>query len=488
MPYAKEKKNEKEKEPVQLTEQDIRILSGYSWDMEGYTSRFGFFYLGSEKENVKSLTKWQAEHIFQLTPTPPGMEDALQDMEKTMRIDKERKKEIQKQNEVVADAYLIRAVQEKNLLFLSFFLHGYEHRLNGKVYSFIRRNGMDPYDPVLFLDMKLALQELILKKLPTFDPSKEAKFLTYIHQFIYDTFITFRMQQESWKIKSLDTYKTTRRIAAIYNANNQDKAKAIEIFCRETGYTPEKAEEYLAEAIGIRARQTEMIIDRDEDEKAIVEETVTDGMGNLHHVIHSNRLGKAIRKSFEKLPWLEQTILKARNAICDDCGGVMPWKEQYSYREISLLNGTTTDKAGELAYHAAVDLLAKQLIEDEVFRIVDLVRKEPKHLKKKNAAATYLYQADCDGEWGEVYIDFVKHHAKIIRLADWDLTRSRVYARTAIRYLISTGGRNLPKKRRIIFEPQRPPRRQHKPKVRVPNTVIAGCQKQLEIPVMPQQE
>ena len=38
--------------------------------------------------------------------------------------------------------------------------------------------------------------------------------------------------------------------------------RTIEIFCQETGYTQKKAEEYLAEAIGIRARQTEVIIDR----------------------------------------------------------------------------------------------------------------------------------------------------------------------------------------------------------------------------------
>ena len=187
-------------------------------------------------------------------------------------------------------------------------------------------------------------------------------------------------------------------------------------------------------------------------------------MGNLHRFIQSNRLGRAIRRSFEKLPWLEQTILKARNAICDDCGGVMPMEEQYSYREISLLNGTTTDKAGELAYHAAVDLLAKQLIEDEVFRIVDLVLLDPKRPKKKNAAAIYLYQADCDGEWGEIYIDFENKRVKILQLADWDLTQSRIYARIAIRFLISTRGSNIPKKHRIIFEPQKAICRQHKRK------------------------
>ena len=226
-------KKENKEDAVQLTQEDIQILSEYSWDMAGYTSRFGFFYLGSDKENVKGLTQWQAEHIYQLTPIPPGMEDSLQNIEKSKRIDKEKQKEIQKQNEVIADEYIVRAVQEKNLRYLSFFLHGYEHKLNGKVYSFLKRNGMDTYDPALFLDMKLALQELILKKLPTYDSSRDAKFLTYLHHFIYDTFKLFRMQQEFWTIDSLDTYKPTRRMAAIYNANCQDKKKSIEIFCRE---------------------------------------------------------------------------------------------------------------------------------------------------------------------------------------------------------------------------------------------------------------
>ena len=170
--------------------------------------------------------------------------------------------------------------------------------------AFLRRNGMDTYDPALFLDMKLALQELILKKLPTYDSSRDAKFLTYLHHFIYDTFKFFRMQQECWTIESLDTYKPTRRMAAIYNANCQDKKKAIEIFCSETGYTPKKAEEYLAEAIGIRARQTEVIIDRDEDDTAVIEEIVPDGVGNLCRVFSNDHLIKAVRASFAKLPWI----------------------------------------------------------------------------------------------------------------------------------------------------------------------------------------
>ena len=258
---------------------------------------------------------------------------------------------------------------------------------------------MDAYDPALFLDMKLALQELILKKLPTFDPSRDAKFLTYLHHFIYDTFKTFRMQQECWTIDSLDTYKPTRRMAAIYNANGHDKKKAIEIFCQEAGYTQKKAEEYLAEAIGIRARQTEVIIDRDDNDIAIVEDIATDGKAALHHAVYNHWRGKEIRASLEKLPWREQTILKARNAICSDCGGMMPMEKRFRFQEIGIriMNGAS-DKGAEIAYHAALDRLAVQLIEDGTCRIVDLVLKNLEQTENKKAAATYLYQVDCDGE------------------------------------------------------------------------------------------
>lgn len=99
-----------------------------------------------------------------------------------------------------------------------------------------------------------------------------------------------------------------------------------------------------------------------------------------------------------------------------------------------------------------MDLLAKQLIEDEAFRIVDLVLEEPKRPKKKNAAATYLYQADCDGKWGNIHFDFENKRLKILRLADWDTSRSHLYAHMVIRFIAATGGRNIPKKKRIIFE------------------------------------
>lgn len=440
------------KDSVYLTKADIRLLSQYSWDMADYTSRFGYFYLGSEKENVQGLTKWQAEHIFQLTPVPPGMEDPLQNVEKSRRLDKEKKKETQKQNEAIADDYLARAVREKNLLYLSFFLHGYEHRLNAKVYSFLRRNGMDTYAPALFLDMKLAMQELILKKLPTYDPDRDTKFLTYIHQFIYDAFKTFRMQQECWQIDSLDTYKGIRRIGAIYNSCGGDAREAISLYCKETGCQRKTALWYLEQAIGIRARQTEKIVDWEEDESEVIEDIVPDGKGDLCYVLWNAWMADAVRKAMDKLPWRDRTILNARYAICNDCGGILPWKEQYTYKKIMPIIGAGTETGAEKACNTALKKLIKQLAEDNAIRVLDYERIKPEPGEKKKAAAAYRYQADCDGEWGEIQFDLDAGTAEIIRLADWDTSKSHLYAQRVIAQILPTGGKHLPRKNRIVFE------------------------------------
>ena len=442
-----------EEKAVQLIPEDFETLSEYSWDMTGYTSRFGFFYLGNEKADVEGLTRWQAEHIFQLTPTPPGMEDAFPDIEKGQHIGKEKKKEIVKRNEAVGDTYIAQAVQEKNLRYLSFFLQAYESRINAKVYFFLRRNGMDTYDPSQFLDMKLACQEVILKKLPTFDPSKGAKFLTYMYQFIEDALISFRMRQESWTIDSLDIYKGIRRMAAIYNATSCDTPKAIEKFCKETGCQPKTAVEYLERAIGIRARQTEVIIDRDEDDEAIIEDVIPDSMGDLCYEISKQWLAQAVRDSFSKLSWRDQTMIKVRNAICWNCGGMQPMAERYSYKDISvqLMNGSS-DGGAEKAYNAALARFTAQLIEDRVIRVVDLKLEKLTRRKKKIAAAIYRYQADCDGEWGEIQFAFEKRNAKIVQLADWDTSRTNLYAKRVIDRILRTGGNDLPQKERIVFE------------------------------------
>jgi len=304
---------------------------------------------------------------------------------------------------------------------------------------------MDTYDPVQFLDMKLALQEVILKKLPTFDPSKGAKFLTYMYEFIEDALISFRLRQECWTIDSLDIYKGIRRMAAIYNTTGCDTPKAIEKFYKETGCQPKTALEYLERAFGIRARQTEVIVDRDEDDEAIMEEVIPDTMGDLCYELSKQWLAQAVRHSLSKLSWRDQTMIKARNAICWNCGGMMPMKDRYSYKDISvqLMNGST-DGGAEKAYNTALARFTAQLAEDNTIRVVDMKLEKMTRRKKKITAATYRYQADCDGEWGEIQFDFEKRKAVILQLADWDTFRTKLYAKRGIDRILRTGGNDLP--------------------------------------------
>jgi hypothetical protein len=115
------------------------------------------------------------------------------------------------------------------------------------------------------------------------------------------------------------------------------------------------------------------------------------------------------------------------------------------------MNGSS-DGGAEKAYNAALARFTAQLIEDRVIRVVDLKLEKLTRRKKIIAAAIYRYQADCDGEWGEIQFAFEKRNAKIVQLADWDTSRTNLYAKRVIDRILRTGGNDLPQKERIVFE------------------------------------
>ena len=50
-------------------------------------------------------------------------------------------------------------------------------------------------------------------------------------------------------------------------------------------------------------------------------------------------------------------------------------------------------------------------------------------------AAVYEYLVDYDGEWGEIYFDFVNQTTEIRKLAEWDRMISKVFSKKAICYI-----------------------------------------------------
>ena len=73
----------------------------------------------------------------------------------------------------------------------------------------------------------------------------------------------------------------------------------------------------------------------------------------------------------------------------------------------------------------------------------------------KRAAAVYLYQADSDGEWGEIRFDFENGTAEIVKMADWDTVKSYVFAKAAIRFVQSLPETRLLKSTVVPFEMER---------------------------------
>ena len=70
----------------------------------------------------------------------------------------------------------------------------------------------------------------------------------------------------------------------------------------------------------------------------------------------------------------------------------------------------------------------------------------------KASFAAYLYQADNDGEWGEIRFDFVNGTTEIVRLAEWDTIKSNIFARTAIRHIQSLPEARLPSEAGVMFD------------------------------------
>ena len=72
--------------------------------------------------------------------------------------------------------------------------------------------------------------------------------------------------------------------------------------------------------------------------------------------------------------------------------------------------------------------------------------------EQKIAAAVYPYQVGNDGEWGEIRFDFATGTAEIVKLADWDTTKSNIFAKTAIRHIQSLPEAKPPSEVVVMFD------------------------------------
>ena len=374
----------------------------YTWDMKGYASKYGFY-------TSENLSRREAERTLQLEPEPPKESDL--------------------------NNYIIQAQQQKDLRYLSFFLHHYEKMLNGRIYSFWRSDGNERYDPERFLDYKMTCIVAVIERFSDYDPSTGADFTTYLYPFITDALLSCRMLEESWSVDSLDQYKKIRGIAWKYRTSGENTKKTISEYAAEKNCKQETAAEYLNAAKGIRSRQSFYVSRQDEDSEETGEDVSRDDYWDYAEILWNGIKAKAIQKAFDALDYREQTLLEKRNAICMRCGRVSPMSSRSSFEELATLFEGSGTSGAERAYRKALDKLTTILVEEGILHAVRLKRKNITRKKKEIATAIYLYQVDYDGEWGEIYFDFVNRTTGIRKLAEWDRMISKVFSKKAICYI-----------------------------------------------------
>ena len=375
--------------------------------------------------NAHGLTMFEVTHVYQLTPPPPEL--------------------------YTVNEYIVAAQTWHDLRFFAYFLHHIEPCLNGRVRSFLLREGPDRYDPERFLDYKQSCVLAMLECLESYDPYKGAEFLTYAHHAIGNALIQCRMMEESGSFSSLDEYKRVRGIAWLYNETGKSKGEVVSEYAAREGCSKETAEQYLTVAQFNRSRVPLYVTTQDEDAEESGEDVTKDDSWDYTAILWNGTQSKAVRAAFEKLTYREQRLLEERNAICMTCGRVSPISERKSFEELAVMFEGSTASGAERAYRKAVEKLTVLLVEAGALHAVRLRRKSVKRIKKKIAAAVYEYQADCDGEWGEIQFDFVSGTADIVRLAEWDTMVSKVFAERAVKYIRAFDADNLPKKSLLAF-------------------------------------
>ena len=375
--------------------------------------------------NAHGLTMFEVTHVYQLTPPPPEL--------------------------YTVNEYIVAAQTWHNLRFFAFFLHHIEPRLNGRIRNFLLREGLDRYNPERFLDYKQNCVLAMLECLESYDPYKGAEFLTYAHHAIGNALIQCRMMEESGSFSSLDEYKRVRGIAWLYNETGKSKGEVVSEYAKKEGCSDETAEQYLTVARLNRSQVSLYVTAQDEDGEETGEDVTRDDSWDYTAILWNGIQAEAVRATVEKLTYREQRLLEERNAICMTCGRVSPISERKSFEELAVMFEGSTASGAERAYRRAVEKLTVLLVEADALHAVRLKRKSVKRIKKKIAAAVYEYQADSDGEWGEIQFDFVSGTAEIVRLAEWDTMVSKMFAEQAIKYIRACDIEHLPQKLLFAF-------------------------------------
>lgn len=392
------------------------VLKGYSWELGEYTPH-------TSQAERKKLTLYDAYSAYQLIPAPPREEICR------------------------TDDYIRLAQETHEIKYILFYLHENERYFNDRINTFLTSE-TDWFSPERFMDLKLECRIEVLKRFPAYDPDRGTTFITYIHRYITDTLLRFRMQEEFYSFDSLQEYKDARRIMQLFSECQGNTEETIRLFATQTGYTEKTAAEKLAAAWRQRKRwQPPKSRDKnDEKEDWGQDEDLIPDHWDYADLLWAGMEAENVDRAFRRLSYREQTLLEQRNAICMTCGRVSDMSTRASFETLAALFEGSRASGAERAYKRAVEKLVLELVRLGQLHCVRFKQLSVQRESKKITAAVYAYQVDNDGEWGEIQFDLKEKTAWVETFAKNDPCNTWEITDAAIRAVLICKKEKLPSK------------------------------------------
>ena len=359
----------------------------------------------SQAERGK-LTMQDAFRAYQLIPAPPGLPSGD------------------------TNEYIRLAQETHELKYIFFYLHENEQYFNDRINTFLTGEG-ERIHPERFMDLKLECRIEVLQRFPSYDPGRGTAFITYIHRYITDALLRFRMGEEYHSFDSLQEYKDARRIMQLYADRNGNTKETIRLFAAQDGCSEKTADEKLAAAWRQRNRRMPVQINEEGECQEQADELIPDHWDYVG-ILWAGMEAEKVDKAFDKLSYRYQTLLEKRNAICMRCGRVSDMKTQASFEKLAELFEGSGASGAEHAYKRAVENLILELVKLGQLHCVRLKQTSIQREGKKITAAVYAYQVDNGGEWGEIQFDFGKGTAWVETFAEndpwdaWEITDAAI--------------------------------------------------------------
>jgi len=317
--------------------------------------------------------------------------------------------------------YIVRYKQTGDYIYLRYFLHNFESKLNGiarKVCKKYRVNSR-------FEDVKQVITETILKRLPDYDLTVGTTLLQYAEPYIKAAINNYigRYGSATFSLNS-NAYRQLRQVNAIYydSLEQTERGKIAEII-RQTGLDESDIRAIIVGGRDFRYPYSidYTLEDEDRGKVELVTGDVPDIYSNPDTLIPGFLFYDDLVDAVDKLPYKQQTVLLEEYGIkCLGCGRI---GKRMPQQEIANLYELYSTRAVQKQEDKAVEAIIRELTAKGWFRSMTIRQVGKLMQNGELVTALYSYTPAFSDEAGLLEFDLTRPAEKgyiIDRVTPWD--------------------------------------------------------------------